>query len=103
MCLVNPADVCAIPVEDNYGKMRTCAYFPVKLVNRDEDGNIIDEEYPDGFEDDFMKLIAYSGEINNEENLEYTFEIPSTPELNRKNIISRLEEISKSLSGKYVN
>lgn len=103
MCLVNPADVVAVPPLDNYGKMRTCAYFPVKLINRDEQGQMITEEFPDGFEDDFMKLIAYSGEVNNEENLEYTLEIPSTPELNRKNITSRLEEISKSLSGKYVN
>lgn len=102
MCLVNPADVVAVPPYDNYGKMRTCAYFPVQLISRDEDGNIIDENLPDGFEDDFMRLIAYEGLKNEAENLTYTVEIPQTPELNRQNIISKLDDISKSLS-KYVN
>lgn len=102
MCLVNPADVVAVPPYDNYGKMRTCAYFPVQLIQRDEDNNIIEENFPDGFEDDFMKLIAYEGTKNEAENLKYTIEIPQTPELNRQNIISKLDSISKSLS-KYVN
>lgn len=44
MVLVNPADVVAIPSSDNYGKMRTCAYYPVQVVKRDENENIIDED-----------------------------------------------------------
>lgn len=102
ICLVNPADVVAVPPQDNYGKMRTCAYYPVAVVQRDEEGNIVNDEFEDGFEDDFMNLISYAGEKNTEENLTYSFKIPDVPEINRKNIIDKLDSISKKLN-KYVN
>ena len=102
ICLVNPADVVAVPPQDNYGKMRTCAYYPVAVVKRDENGDIINDEFEDGFEDDFMDLISYAGEKNEEEKLSYTFKIPDIPEINKKNIVNKLGEISKKLN-KYVN
>ena len=37
MVLVNPADVVAVPPIDNYGKMRTCAYYPVSIVEFDKE------------------------------------------------------------------
>lgn len=106
MCLVNPADVVAVPPYDNYGKMRVCAYFPVQLIKRDDQGRIIDEDFPDGFEDDFMHLITYSGTKNNKETSQYTFKIPNQgeiPELNKDNIQGKLEEIYKSLGKKVVS
>lgn len=38
MCLINPSDIVAIPL-DNYPKIRTCAYYPVAVI----DNKTIDE------------------------------------------------------------
>lgn len=100
MVLVNPADVVAVPPDDNYGKMRCCAYYPVQLIERDEDGEIIDQVIDDGFEDDFMHHIAYSGDVNNTDIINYTVDIPEIPEISKKKILNRLVEISNSLKKK---
>ena len=100
MVLVNPADVVAVPPDDNYGKMRCCAYYPVQLIERDEDGEIIDQVIDDGFEDDFMHHIAYNGDINNTDIVKYTVDIPEIPEISKKKILNRLVEISNSLKKK---
>lgn len=102
MVLVNPADVVAVPPCDGYGKMRCCAYYPISIIQRDEDRNIIDEGIDDGFEDNFMQQIAYNGEVNTEDEGNYTINIPEIPELNRKLILARLQEISKTMN-KYVD
>lgn len=102
MVLVNPADVVAVPPEDNYGKMRVCAYYPVQLIQRDKSGQIINTEINDGFEDDFMEKICYTGNINNQDDGNYSIVIPEIPEINKSNITSRLKQISSSLK-KYVN
>jgi hypothetical protein len=102
MVLVNPADVVAVPPSDGYGKMRCCAYYPISIIQRDEDRNIIDEGIDDGFEDNFMQQIAYNGEVNIEDEGNYTINIPEIPELNRKLILARLQEISKTMN-KYVD
>ena len=101
--LVNPADVVAVPPSDSYGKMRTCAYYPVAFVERDEEGNIINDNFPDGFEDDFMEMITYQGEINNEEQSSYQMQIPHLPELNADLIYHRLDSIKLSLSKKLID
>lgn len=102
MVLVNPADVVAVPPNDNYGKMRVCAYYPIQLIKRDQNGDIIDEKIDDGFEDDFISHIAYEGTVNNNDETPYVITVPDIPELNRKNILSKLDSISKSMK-KYVN
>ena len=101
--LVNPADVVAVPPSDSYGKMRTCAYYPVAFVERDEKGNIINDSFPDGFEDDFMEMITYQGEINNEEQSSYQMQIPHLPELNADLIYHRLDSIKIGLSKKLID
>ncbi len=102
MVLVNPADVVAVPPSDNYDKMRVCAYYPIALIKRDKDGQIIDEKIDDGFEDDFIEKIAYEGDINNKDEANYSIVIPDIPEISRQKIIGKLQEISKSMK-KYVN
>lgn len=99
--LVNPADVVAVPPRDSYGKMRTCAYYPVAIVDFDESGNIVDEEIKDGFEDNFMDIITYVGEKNTDDSQAYKIEIPSIPELSRSQILDRLEDIKESLRIKH--
>lgn len=101
MVLVNPADVVAVPPSDSYGKMRCCAYYPVMVVEK-QNGRIVSEDIPEGFEDDFMGLISYDGEVNNTDAGNYKLEIPVTPSLNKVNILSRIADIKKSLSTKYV-
>lgn len=98
---MNPADVVAVPPRDSYGKMRTCAYYPVAIVDFDESGNIVDEEIKDGFEDNFMDIITYVGEKNTDDSQAYKIEIPSIPELSRSQILDRLEDIKESLRIKH--
>tara|TARA_R110000796_G_scaffold231853_8_gene349947 strand:+ start:1869 stop:3071 length:1203 start_codon:yes stop_codon:yes gene_type:complete len=95
LCLVNPADVVAVPPSDNYGKMRVCSYFPVKVISGDLQTSV--QDYPDGFEDDFMSLIAYDGEFSTDQSFEYTLKIPEIPEISRRNILDQLQKISKNL------
>lgn len=99
--LVNPADVVAVPPQDSYGKMRTCAYYPVAIVNFDEEGKIVDEPVENGFEDDFIDIITYVGDINNEDEEGYSITIPSIPEISRNLIVERLDDIKESLRIKH--
>tara|TARA_R110000851_G_scaffold97156_2_gene210678 strand:+ start:11919 stop:13097 length:1179 start_codon:yes stop_codon:yes gene_type:complete len=99
--LVNPSDVVAVPPEDSYGKMRVCAYYPVGIVGFDESGKILDERIEDGFEDNFIDMISYVGETNNEEVSKYSITVPSIPELSRNRIMDRMEDIKASLKLKH--
>lgn len=65
MVLVNPANVVAVPTIDNYGKMRTCEYFPIAIIDFDESGDIIESSY--SLHDDvaYLKELRYEGTINN--------------------------------------
>lgn len=95
--LVNPANIVAIPPEDSYGKMRTCAYYPVSIVNYGIDGHIIDENIEDGFEDDFINKICYTGTVNNEDNDNYRLDIPEISEIDKTKVYSRLKELAASI------
>lgn len=103
MVLVNPSDVVAVPPSDNYGKMRVCAYYPVSVIERDGDGKIIDQDIEDGFEDSFINLISYQGDINNEDTSNYSIKIPQIPEISKLNIYKRLENIKEQLKDRVIN
>lgn len=99
--LVNPADVCSVPKEDNYGKMRSCAYYPIQVIKFDDFGNVADETVPDGFEVDFLHKISYEGKINEVDNDNYKLEIPKS--LIRTNIeetYKHLREIAETINRK---
>ena len=81
-----------MPVDD-YGKMRTCAYYPVSVVEFDDNGDIIDMDIEDGFEDDFIDKICYSGKKNNNDSNPYYLNIPDIPELDKSKINDRLLNI----------
>lgn len=100
MVLVNPADVVAVPPSDGYGKMRVCAYYPTSIIERDENGKIIDAEIEDGFEDDFLNHITYEGKINEDDENPYVLTVPNIPEISRATIMKKLNEISSKLSKK---
>lgn len=99
--LVNPADVVAVPPQDGYGKMRTCAYFPLAVIDRDKNGNIINPEFENGFDDDFIKVVIDGYTVNNDDAVKnYVLKAPSVYEFNPKVITKNLEEIRKSLANK---
>jgi|VirMetMinimDraft_7_1064189.scaffolds.fasta_scaffold00418_23 hypothetical protein len=98
MVLVNPADVVAVPPSDNYGKMRTCRYFPIKVIEDKSKLDEYSETFGDGFEDDFMSEILYDGDISTDQSFDYTLDIPEIPEISRSKMLLRLSDISKSLN-----
>lgn len=65
MVLVNPANVVAVPTIDEYGKMRTCEYFPIAIIDFDESGNIIEPPYSLYNDIAYLKELKYDGSINN--------------------------------------
>jgi hypothetical protein len=67
-CLVNPANIVAVPTIDDYGKLRCCEYYPVGIVEYDENGEIVDRAYSVDYELDVLKDSLYEGEVNNEDN-----------------------------------
>ena len=93
--LVNPADVVAVPPQDSYGKMRVCAYYPVNAIQYGEDGQIVDMPIEDGFEDDFMNKICYTGNFNNLDEQPYNIENVIIPEIDKSKINNILLEKSK--------
>ena len=52
-CLVNPADVAAVPVDYSFEKMRTAQYYPYAICEQDYEGNLRegDTKY---FESDYI-------------------------------------------------
>lgn len=96
--LINPAEICAIPHEDNYGKLRTCAYYPLDIIEFDDNGNIIEEAIDTGMEDDFLHKICYKGEVNNEDNDNYKLVIPTCSEIDQYKIDQNLINIAKRIN-----
>lgn len=97
-CLINPADIVAVPPIDDYGKMRTCAYYPVDIIKYDEDGEIVEEGISTGMEYDFIHKICYSGKVNNKDNDNYTLEIPNISELEQSKIDKNLLAIATNFN-----
>ena len=88
--------------QDSYGKMRTCAYYPVQVVDF-KDGKIHNPDIEDGFEDDFINKIITSTTVNNNDDSNYKMVIPNIPELSMKNIVGRLDIIKKQLERRNAN
>lgn len=98
--LINPADVVAVPPEDSYGKMRVCAYFPLAVIER-VNGKLVDPEFEDGFDDDFVKVIIDGYSVNNDdETKNYTLVTPSVYEFDPRTVKRNLEAIKNNLSKK---
>lgn len=92
--LVNPADIVAVPTQSDYGKLRTCAYYPINVVEYDADGHVKDQGIESGFEDDFIEQICYAGEVNNVDTGNYTLNIPDMPGIDREDMIEQLRQMA---------
>lgn len=65
MVLVDPSKIVAVPTIDNYGKMRTCEYYPVAVIDFDEHGDVIEPAHNLYSDVAYLKEIKQSGDINN--------------------------------------
>ena len=99
VCLCNPAKVCAVPRQDDYGKLRTCEYLPIALCEYDDNGNVIPYNVEDGFDSKWVTTVLYSGELGTEDDPLYKLEIPEMPEINKSTISNCVYEIAR----KYIN
>lgn len=77
VCLCNPTQVCAVPwMDEDYGKLRTCAYLPIAIAEYDETGHVIPYRTDDGFEEPFVQTILYDGALATEQEPLYTIPMP---------------------------
>lgn len=87
----------ATPTIDQYGKMRTCEYFPVALVDFDNSGDVIEPECPLYNDVAYLKQLTYEGEINNVDINNYTIiETHLTREQTYDSILKRLETLNNN-------
>jgi len=96
VCLVNPANVVAIPHDDYYGKMRCCEYLPVAIAEYDEDGDVIEDIDITGLEFEDRYLVDYSGKVNNEDFDNYTLNFVRTVGIDRDAIAKKIFSMAKA-------
>lgn len=94
-CLINPADVVAVPPYDNYGKLRTCAYLPMEIIHYDENDDVIPLDVEDGFDCSYVTKVIYEGTMGTEEDSTYKIKIPELPGTTIESIQDKLLEIAK--------
>ena len=92
-CLINPADVVAVPHIDDYGKLRTCAYLPIEVINYDENEDVIPLDVEDGFDCSYVTKVIYEG-ITGTEDSPYKITIPKVGGINKESIQDRLLDIA---------
>lgn len=103
VCLCNPADVVAVPKEEFYGKLRTCAYLPISLAEFDDRGNVIPSKELTGFKCSYVTKVIYEGILGTEKDSSYKINIPELPTLERKIIYDNLMDIAmKSITERIV-
>lgn len=93
VCLVNPADVVAVPYNSEYGKLRTCAYLPIKKLEYSDSGNVIPYDAETGFDCSYVSKVIYEG-LSATESDPYKIKIPEAFVFDRKNIENRLYDIA---------
>ena len=94
-CLVNPADVVAVPKDSGYGKLRTCAYLPMEIIHYNNNDNVIPLNVEDGFDCSYVTKVIYEGTMGTEKDSPYKINIPEMPGIKRESIQDQLLEIAK--------
>lgn len=97
VCLVNPANVVAIPcVNTEYGKMRVCEYLPIAIAQYGEDGHVVEDIDETGFDLGDKYLVDYSGKVNNEDLDNYTLTFARTVGIDRASIANKIFRMAES-------
>lgn len=94
-CLVNPADVVAVPHNSEYGKLRTCAYLPMQIIHYNSDGHVIPLNVEDGFDCSYVTKVIYEGVFGTEKDSPYKIKIPKLPSMDKESIQNTLLDIAK--------
>ena len=92
-CLINPADVVAVPHIDNYGKLRTCAYLPIEVIEYDKNADVIPLDVEDGFDCSYVTKVIYEG-LMGTENSPYKIIIPKVSGIDKESIQDKLLDIA---------
>ena len=92
-CLINPADVVAVPHIDNYGKLRTCAYLHIEVIKYNEHDDVIPLDVEDGFDCSYVTKVIYEG-ITGTENSPYEIKIPEVKGIDKESIQDKLLDIA---------
>ena len=80
--------------QDNYGKLRTCAYLPMKVINYNENGDVIPLDVEDGFDCSYVTKVIYEGLMGTETDSPYKINIPEMPGINKETISNSLLDIA---------
>ena len=92
-CLVDPSQVVAVPKIDDYGKLRTCAYLPIKVIKYNENDDVIPLDVEDGFDCSYVTKVIYEG-ITGTEDSPYKIIIPKVSGIDKESIQDKLLDIA---------
>ena len=92
-CLVDPSQVVAVPKVDDYGKLRTCAYLPIKVIKYNKYGDVIPLDVEDGFDCSYVTKVIYEGLMGTEDS-PYKITIPNIKGINKESIQDKLLDIA---------
>ena len=92
-CLVDPSQVVAVPKVDDYGKLRTCAYLPIKVIKYNEYDDVIPLDVEDGFDCSYVTKVIYEGLMGTEDS-PYKITIPDIKGINKESIQDKLLDIA---------
>ena len=92
-CLIDPSQVVAVPHIDDYGKLRTCAYLPIKVINYNENDDVIPLDVEDGFDCSYVTKVIYEGLMGTEES-SYKITIPEIEGISKESIQDKLLDIA---------
>lgn len=95
VCLVNPAEITAVPKRSDYGKLRSCAYLPIDIIEYNTKGSVIPYPVETGFECDYVHKVIYEGLMGTEEDSNYKLIIPDMPNICKQTITNKLLDIAK--------
>ena len=91
--LVDPSQVVAVPHVDDYGKLRTCAYLPIKVIKYNEYDDVIPLDVEDGFDCSYVTKVIYEGLMGTEDS-PYKITIPNIKGINKESIQDKLLDIA---------
>ena len=92
-CLIDPSQVVAVPNVENYGKLRTCAYLPIKVIKYNEHNDVIPLDVEDGFDCSYVTKVIYEGLMGTEDS-PYKIIIPKVEGINKESIQDKLLDIA---------
>ena len=92
-CLIDPSQVVAVPHVENYGKLRTCAYLPIKVIKYNEHNDVIPLDVEDGFDCSYVTKVIYEGLMGTEDS-PYKIVIPKVKGINKESIQDKLLDIA---------